>query len=421
MKSRVLAIVDTGYWATGTLGKIIARNFSDEFDFFLVPEAVLQRRLDMLRELLLNCDVVFCLNETGAALLREHATVPLPPVVTWIHHITAWSPEHQTATEISDVVLALTPGWKQAIAQHAGPRPRIEIVRNGVDTNHFQRREVDRGRLGIAADAFLMGFFAARGSDSDGGRKGIDTLLAVLTKAGKEIPKLAILIVGPGWEALEGQIRATGVSPHVFGFTPRSQVPSLYSALNAYVVTSRVEGGPLTVLESMACGTPAISTRVGLVPEVIEDGVNGFSVEIGDVDGFVSAIRTLAGNPELLHRMRKAARATAEQHTSDRTYEPLRGILRGLVRRPLRVESRTTAKWLADPEATSRVSCAAECLARTVQNLRMGRIPAGRAARLLRDMLEGVSLADRARAIAMLKGIAYRVPNQSSSNASTAG
>jgi len=412
MKPRVLVLVNNSYWAIGTTGKLIVRNMSDEFDFLFIPEEILARRTDMLRELLLTCDVAFCMNESGAALLRERATVPLPPVVTWIHHVTTWNREHQTAAEISDVVLACTGGWKDAIAGYCGPGVRIEIVRNGIDPAYFTPRAADRRQFGIPRDSFAVGFFAARGSDSDAGRKGVDTFMAVLKKAAVEIPKLAAVIVGPGWEGLEPTIGSTGAEPHLIGFVRRSQTPLLYSLLDAYMLTSRVEGGPLTVLESMACGTPVVATRVGLVPEVIQDGANGFSVEIGDVDGCVAALCCLHRDPERHKQIRLAARATAEQHAAIRTHAPLRGVLRGLVARPLRREVTTPAAWADDAVATSRVSCAAECLATAVKNIRLGREPAGRALRLLRDMLEGVSFADRIRALGMLRNLGYGAPNR---------
>jgi glycosyltransferase involved in cell wall biosynthesis len=409
MKARVLAIVDTSYWAIGTTGKLIVRNFSDEFDFFFLPERVLERRPDILQELLLSCDVVLCLNESGATMLRKLAAVPLPPVITWIHHVTAWSPDHQAAIEISQRILACTPGWKEIIAGYCPPGVRIEIVRNGIDPAHFYPRPAERKKFGIPPESFVVGFFAHRGADKDAGRKGIDTLLAVLRKAAVEIPGLAVVMAGPGWEDLAAELRATGASAHMLGFVPRSHVPLLYSLLDVYLLTSRVEGGPLPVLESMACGTPVIATRVGLVPDVVEDGINSFSVEIGDVDGIVRALHTLSEDRELHRRMRVAARTAAERHAAVITHQHLREVLREVVQRPLKRETHTGPEWLNDPVGTSRVGCAAECIAGVVNGVRAGKMPVGRGVRMLRDMLEGVSLADRARALAMAAGLAYKV------------
>jgi glycosyltransferase involved in cell wall biosynthesis len=409
MKPRILAIVNNSYWSIGTIAKLLVRYLSDEFDLLLIPEEILERRPDMLRELLIACDVVFAMNESGAAMLRERAREPLPPLITWIHHVTSWNPEHQIAAEISQVLIALTPGWKEEIARRSPAGARIEVVRNGVDLERFAPQPVHRRDFGIAEGSFAVGFFAARGSDNDAGRKGIDVLLATLRKAAPSIPNLALVVVGPGWENLSAELAGSGVAVHVFGFLPQSHLPRIYSLLDVYLVTSRVEGGPLTVLESMACATPAVATRVGLVPDAIEDGVNGYSVPIGDAEACAAALRAIATDPHR-GRMRAAARAGAERHSAAVTYEAFRPIFRDLARRPLRRELRRSPSWVDDTAVTSRVSCAAECLATTVRRFRGGELPAAAAARLLRDMLEGDSLEDCVRAVALLKGLVFRVP-----------
>ena len=68
----------------------------------------------------------------------------------------------------------------------------------------------------------------------------------------------------------------------------------LYSALDAYVVPSRQEGGPKSVLEAMASGVPIVSTRVGQATELIRDGENGRLVEVEDAEALAEALRTIA-------------------------------------------------------------------------------------------------------------------------------
>ena len=56
-------------------------------------------------------------------------------------------------------------------------------------------------------------------------------------------------------------ITASGVSANALDFLPRNLLPGFYSSIDAYLMTSRVEGGPCTVLEAMACETPVVATR----------------------------------------------------------------------------------------------------------------------------------------------------------------
>jgi L-malate glycosyltransferase len=66
-------------------------------------------------------------------------------------------------------------------------------------------------------------------------------------------------------------------------------------------------------LEAAACRVPTISTQQGGVPELIEDGINGRLLPVGDIDGMAEAALSLLRDPEALEAMAKAARRTAQQ------------------------------------------------------------------------------------------------------------
>jgi glycosyltransferase involved in cell wall biosynthesis len=78
------------------------------------------------------------------------------------------------------------------------------------------------------------------------------------------------------------------------------------------LMPSQMESFGLAALEAMACGVPAIATRVGGVPELIDDNVNGLLFEIGDVDAMASAAVALLNDPGRLEAMSQAARRTAQ-------------------------------------------------------------------------------------------------------------
>jgi glycosyltransferase involved in cell wall biosynthesis len=98
------------------------------------------------------------------------------------------------------------------------------------------------------------------------------------------------------------------------------------------VVPSRLDGRPVVVLEALASGVPVLASRVGALPELIEDGINGFLQAPEDAEAFVRRLSQLAGDRPLLARMKAAARCHAERHLGEaamlRGYE---GRLRGLV------------------------------------------------------------------------------------------
>lgn len=409
MKPLVILLVNTGFWSVGEIARQIVRRFGDKYNFLFLPEAVVSRRPDILNEALLRADLVCCMNESGVPLLRSlcSSVSILPPVITWIHHVTSWSEEHQAAAEYSDMLIGVTPGWRDRIASFA-PNTRVEVVRVGVDLDFFSPQTVSRSKLGLPEKSFIVGFFGAHSSDLDGGRKGMDVLLSVLRQAGKEVPQLHALLVGPGWEEFAAESRARGSSASSLGFVPRSAVPTLYSALDAYLVTARVEGGPMTVLESLACGTPVISTRVGLVPDVITEGVNGFSAEIGDADSLSNAVATIASNPGLMSSMKSVARGSVEGYSWKSMLSPLEPLMDELIRRPLRRETMPSLPWIEDVASTQSVLYAAECIAVNIGDVRHHRISARLGLRILWSMLDGSRLSDCARALALLRGYGYR-------------
>jgi glycosyltransferase involved in cell wall biosynthesis len=72
----------------------------------------------------------------------------------------------------------------------------------------------------------------------------------------------------------------------------------------------------------MVAGLPVISTRVGGIPRIVEDGVTGLLVEPGDVNGFADALRTLLSQPETAHQMGMAGRLRAEREFGIQTILP---------------------------------------------------------------------------------------------------
>jgi glycosyltransferase involved in cell wall biosynthesis len=75
------------------------------------------------------------------------------------------------------------------------------------------------------------------------------------------------------------------------GLVPGREVQDHLAAMDLFVLPSLVESGPYTILEAMAAGLPIVATEVGFVPQVVENGVTGYVVPIGDPDALASAVR----------------------------------------------------------------------------------------------------------------------------------
>jgi glycosyltransferase involved in cell wall biosynthesis len=174
----------------------------------------------------------------------------------------------------------------------------------------------ERRRVDAVAEGPLRVVYAGRLSRE----KGIPELLA----AARAVPEVRFTLVGradtDGLEAL----RAAAPNVSAVGHLPRARVVDRLLESDAFVFPSRREGSPLAVAEAMAAGLPVIATRVGGVPELVEDGVGGWLVPAGDPQPLAAALSRLAGDRSLARRMGAHNRAVARKRLAfSRAFVPL--------------------------------------------------------------------------------------------------
>ena len=119
-----------------------------------------------------------------------------------------------------------------------------------------------------------------------------------------------------------------------------------------YVLPSYIEGLPMGVLEAMAIGAPVIATKVGGIPDAIEDGANGFLVEPGDVNALADRIIQLLADAQLRNRFATAARARiVSSFSPERVLARLEDVYRklGAQPRPLRITPSNTTATTREP------------------------------------------------------------------------
>ena len=415
-KPRILLIPNVAWWIIGEMGEQIIARFGDKYEFYLVPEGIFERRPDLLRAFIPAVDAIHCLNESSIELFRDLTPEILPPIATWIHHVTEWSPQHQLAAERSAALTVCTEGWKQDIARRVPPRLPITVVPHGVDLEFFRRREVPEGTFGIPSNRFVIGFLGTKGSDRDRGRKGTDTLLEVIRRSAAQLPDLHVVLGGPGWDSELADLRSLGVSVSATGYIPKADLPLLYSALDVYLMTSRVEGGPCTVFEAMACGTPVVATRVGAVPDLIVDGVNGYSTEVDDVDALVAGVAQLDRERERHREMAKHQRETVAQWPWSKALTPLEPVYDSLVQTGRQVERGPA--WMRHPAKIFRTSSSADAVAHLMVRVRGGKLRPFQALQSFFEMANTRSLLELLRGVAMLRGWSYRPNRRSNSTGS---
>lgn len=118
---------------------------------------------------------------------------------------------------------------------------------------------------------------------------------------------------GPDRPAVEAAIRESATGERVELLGERDDVPELLAAADVFVLSSRSEGMPMSVLEAMAAGLPVVATAVGGIPELVESGVTGLLVPAGDVDALAAALNDVLGNAALRRSLGDAGRQRATE------------------------------------------------------------------------------------------------------------
>jgi glycosyltransferase involved in cell wall biosynthesis len=113
--------------------------------------------------------------------------------------------------------------------------------------------------------------------------KGPDVFCDVVEKLSKDLP-VHVLLTGPSRGYVKNRLSEAGI-PYTHRYLEDyNDIVKYFNALDLYIISSRVEGGPKAILESWATGVPLVSTNVGMVPDLMEDGKDGFLVDVDDVE-----------------------------------------------------------------------------------------------------------------------------------------
>jgi glycosyltransferase involved in cell wall biosynthesis len=148
-----------------------------------------------------------------------------------------------------------------------------------------------RGSLSLADDEFLW-LTVGRLTQ----QKAYPNLFRAFAQVVKRLPRSTLLVVGRGplRNELEDLARRLGLLASISFVGFRSDVASLLAAADAFVTASRYEGMPNVVIEALATGLPVVGTNVGGMPELIQDGANGYLVPPADPDALASAMSRVA-------------------------------------------------------------------------------------------------------------------------------
>ena len=153
--------------------------------------------------------------------------------------------------------------------------------------------------------------------------KGVYELLDAYAKLDASVrSRVGLVFVGEGAARQELERRAAGIQPGMVrfcGWVHREQIPEIYALAEAFVFPTYSDPWGLVVNEAMACSLPIVASEVaGCVPDLLQDGWNGFAVQPRDVEGLVSAMQFLFDDPESARRMGGRSFQRIQEYTPEK-------------------------------------------------------------------------------------------------------
>lgn len=201
------------------------------------------------------------------------------------------------------------------------PADRLHVMRNGVDLQRFQPQpqEASRSALGLSGSPILLsvGYLIER--------KGHHLLLQAMPEILKHYPHARLVVVGDGdmRGALVQLARDLHIEPQVTfaGVIAQAELKHWYSAADVFVLASSREGWANVLLESMACGTPVVATRIWGTPEVVTDERVGLLVDHRNAEAIAAAVSRLLAHPPDRSQVRSYAEGYSWESTSQAQLE----------------------------------------------------------------------------------------------------
>jgi glycosyltransferase involved in cell wall biosynthesis len=223
--------------------------------------------------------------------------------------------------DASDAVLVVSEALRRYVLEHGGHTASTVVMPNGVDTRRFRPEVRDtalRARLGLADDAFVVGF-----AGSLKPWHGVETLLEAFAALHLDVPAARLVIVGDGpqGDALLGQAARLGIDEQTIftGKVAHQEMPALLAAMDVGVAPyARVPDfyfSPLKIYEYMAVGLAVVGSDAGEIAALVRDGQTGLMCPPEDAQVLAGALRRLARDPGLRVQLGTAARAEAERYT----------------------------------------------------------------------------------------------------------
>jgi len=207
----------------------------------------------------------------------------------------------------------------ETVRDFSVPAERIDVIPNFVDTRFWRpgREPCHRSKLAPEGEKIVMHVSNYREV------KRATDIVEVFAKIREEIPARLVLVGdGPDRPRALALAAKMGLREHVLFLGRHAAVEELLSCADLFLLPSETESFGLAALEAMASGAPVVASRTGGLPEVVEDGVTGHLLPVGDIEGMAAAGVRILCDDAYRKKMSAAGRAVAEEKFSIGTIVP---------------------------------------------------------------------------------------------------
>jgi N-acetyl-alpha-D-glucosaminyl L-malate synthase BshA len=256
-------------------------------------------------------------------IMESHPTDRVPSVMTTLHGtditLVGSDPSYTETVAFcidqSDGVTAVSESLRKDTCALLGITRDILVIPNFLEATRFTRRPVTRRPTGRARIAHISNFRPV---------KRIDAVVDVFTKLRQATPATLVLVGdGPELEPARQTLANRGLLEDVEFAGERLDIVDVLSETDAFLLPSATESFGLAALEAMACEVPVVASRVGGLPEVVDDGVSGFLHEPADIEGMTASLIRIVSDPSLRDRMGAAGRRVAIERFSAARIVPM--------------------------------------------------------------------------------------------------
>ena len=269
-----------------------------------MSEVITYQELDILH-------VHYAIPHSISAYLARQITKRPFKIVTTLHGtditVVGNEPEFLPVTQFgineSDGVTAVSNYLSEQTYKTFDINIDIKVIYNFVNTQEFSRKTNSELRKKYAPDGEKIMIHISNFRPV----KRVDSIIEIFAKICEDIPsKLLLIGDGPERGKAEKMCRDLDICDHTLFLGKQTDIQDFLSISDLVICTSKTESFGLTILEAMSCGVPVLSTRVGGIPEIVENEKQGFLLDGLDIDEFALAGKTILSDKKLQDEMSKS-------------------------------------------------------------------------------------------------------------------